>query len=277
MSEYLLQENPRVSVADVQKVLLMMVKEIKRICEKYDIPYWLNGGSALGAIRHQGFIPWDDDLDIAMMLDDYHRFIEVLKTDLSSNYYFQCFETDTRYNVLIPAMKIRLKDTQLKEINWLLRNKCLDGEGVFIDVFVYRHLASFNSEKLYRLQLYGWMPLMVILDNIGINTKALKRAYVNRRNKYDKMNKKSSLIGFDWVWRSFKKPFVFVKTDILPVKMVNFEDIMLPVANNFEKFLDMAIAVSWRELPPLEHRAPKHIIKIDLGRYKDDECQKNAR
>jgi lipopolysaccharide cholinephosphotransferase len=66
------------TVADVQHVLLNMLKDVNCVCEKHNIPYFLNGGSALGAYRHHGFIPWDDDVDIAMMDNDYQRFLEVV-------------------------------------------------------------------------------------------------------------------------------------------------------------------------------------------------------
>ena len=129
-------------MSDVHKVLLQMLKDIDVICRKHKIPYWLNGGSALGAYRHKGFIPWNDDADIAMMYEDYLRFIKALQEDLPDGYYFQCFETHKEYNVLIPAMKIRKKGTYLKEVNSLLANKCKDGDGIFVDVFVYDHCTN---------------------------------------------------------------------------------------------------------------------------------------
>jgi len=79
--DYILKTNPDgsvVTVADVQHVLLEMLKDIDALCQKHQIPYFLNGGSALGAVRHQGFIPWDDDADIAMMRSDYLRLQSVL-------------------------------------------------------------------------------------------------------------------------------------------------------------------------------------------------------
>ena len=84
MEQYVVKKNPdgsEITVADVQKVLLVILKDIDAICRRHSISYWLNGGSALGAVRHQGFIPWDDDADIAMMRSDFERFIEIMKKE----------------------------------------------------------------------------------------------------------------------------------------------------------------------------------------------------
>ena len=70
-------------------IMLKLLRELDRICTKYDIPYWLDGGTLLGAIRHGGFIPWDDDIDVAMLRNDYYRFLEVAKTELRDYIYLQ--------------------------------------------------------------------------------------------------------------------------------------------------------------------------------------------
>lgn len=275
MTDYILSNDPYVTVKEVQDILLYMVKEIDKVCKKNNIEYLLEGGSALGAARHGGFIPWDDDLDIAIKNSDFPRFIEALRKDLPDNFYFQCYETDKRYNVLIPSMKIRLKGTNITEANWLLRNRCKDGEGIFVDVFVLRNTSNNKkTDSRYRFGYYFLTPFLILLENIGINPTWLKDIYIKRRNKYDKINEESDFIGLDWVWRAFNRPYVFEKNDIFPTKLVKFEDIELPVANNVEKFLDIAISSSWRELPPESKRAPKHIVKIDLGAYKNDNKNK---
>ena len=88
-----MKDGSEVTVKDVQNILLDMIKDIDELCKKNNIEYVLTGGSTLGAIRHKGFIPWDDDMDIAMKRSEYHKFIKALKKDLDpAKYTFHCYE-----------------------------------------------------------------------------------------------------------------------------------------------------------------------------------------
>ena len=85
-------------MTNIQRHLYTLIKEIDEICKKNDIVYYLAGGSALGALRHRGYIPWDDDMDIVMTRDNYHKFIEVCKTQLPPNRSIECQEVDRGYH-----------------------------------------------------------------------------------------------------------------------------------------------------------------------------------
>lgn len=269
MKQYILKtksDGTVITVRDVQNILLEMAKVVDQICVRHNIPYFLNGGSALGAVRHQGFIPWDDDYDIAMMYDDYKKFMRVLAKELPEDYTFHCFDTHKQYNVSIPAMKIRKKGTYIKEANTLLANRIKDSDGLFVDVFVYDYV---NKNKLLDLPLrllnMAILPFIILLDNLHINPVFLKRWYVSNARLYGALNRNSDYVGFDLTW-SYKnplKPFIFKKSDIYPVKYVPFEDTKLPIANQEHEFLCMAIAPSYMTLPRVQE--PKHIVDIDLG------------
>lgn len=268
--DYILKENSdgsKITVKDVHKVLLEMLKDIDEICQKHNIPYFLNGGSALGAFRHKGFIPWDDDADIAMMKDDYLRFIKVLKKHLPDKYVFHCYDEDKRYNPLIPRMKIRKKGTYIKEVNKLLENRIKECDGIFVDIFVYDYCSNNKLMDLpFRLFNYFLTPFIILFDNLGINPIILKDLFVKNADFYGNLNKGSEFIGFDlcWVFKNPLKPFIFRKKDIFPVQYVSFENVKLPIARKIHEYLCIAIAPSYNILPPIKKRLPKHIIDIKL-------------
>lgn len=94
--------------------------EVDRICKKYNINYYLTWGSALGAIRHKGFIPWDDDIDISMFWDDYVKFEEICKVELGDKFFLQNIDTDKEN--WVAWNRIRMNDTtsmypELKHMN----------------------------------------------------------------------------------------------------------------------------------------------------------------
>jgi lipopolysaccharide cholinephosphotransferase len=256
-----------ITVRDVQLVLLDMLKDIDAICVRHDIPYFLNGGSALGAFRHQGFIPWDDDIDIAMMDNDFERFLEVASEALGQDYAIHAYEIDRCYNVCIPGMKIRKKGTYVKEVNQLLKNKCKDSDGLFIDVFVYSNVSNNALVDLpLRLLNMALMPLIVLLENANLNPIVLKSWFKWNAKLYSRICRNSKYIGFDLTW-TFKhplKPFRFLRDDIYPTKRIQFEDGVFPVASNIESYLEVAIGPGFRQLPKNEDRQPKHIIDIVL-------------
>ncbi len=270
MEEYILKkldDGRIITVRDVQLVLLDMLKMIDQLAVKNDIPYFLVGGSALGAVRHQGFIPWDDDADIAMMREDYERFLKILPEQLPEGYMFQCFETHKEYTVTIPAMKIRKKGTYVKEANTLLANKCKDGDGLFIDVFIIDHISEHKwNDRLNRLGSLALMPVITCLENLNMNPLLLKKLFVNHAKHYGARNAGSSLIGYDltWTFASFNCPLVYPKDMIYPTKRIAFEDTMLPVPHHVEDYLKIEIGEDYMQFPSPKQRAPKHIVDLKL-------------
>lgn len=114
----------------LQKTELEILLEFQRICHKYALQYYLVAGSLLGAVRHQGFIPWDDDIDVAMPRKDFKKFKAVCKSELPEPYFYQDYKTDPNF---FPCYaKLRKSGTQMPEENFAgisLHN------GIFIDIF----------------------------------------------------------------------------------------------------------------------------------------------
>lgn len=116
-------------LAQVQPVLLEILEEVDRVCRENRIRYFLYAGTLLGAVRHQGFIPWDDDLDIAMLREDYEKFRRLAPEKLNSRYCFQDWNTDPEYAV--PFGKVRKRGTLYVEA----KSRRLSENGFYVDIF----------------------------------------------------------------------------------------------------------------------------------------------
>lgn len=269
--EFLLKEKKdgtKIMVRDVQLALLEMMKDIDKICRDNNIEYCLTGGSTLGAYLYKGFIPWDDDLDIAMMRKDYKKFIKALEKDLDKEKYtFHCFEKNKKYDVTWPYMKIRKKNTYIKEVNKLLPNRCDDCNGIFIDVFIYDYMAKSTILDLpLRLCNSVLMPIIIFFENLKLNPIPLKWLYRFNAKLYGKIFNGSKYIGDDltWTYRNPMTPLRYEKAKMFPAVLTPFEDTMLPVPNDTRDYLIR----HWTErcltpLPP-EKRKPGHVFDISL-------------
>lgn len=125
----------------VQLAQLEIAQEIKRVCEENDIPYFLCDGSLLGAIRHQGFIPWDDDMDIGMLRRDYERFCSIAPEKLKQEYCLQTWYTDPNYG--LPFAKIRKRNTLYLEA----KSSLLQENGFFVDIFPFDFVPEDPQER----------------------------------------------------------------------------------------------------------------------------------
>lgn len=116
---------------EAQLKQLAILQEIHRICTAHAIDYWLDGGTLLGAVRHGGFIPWDDDIDIAMREEDLPRFAEACRTELPDHLYLQT--TDTEPACRLPICKVRDKESFLVEYADDFTRPY--GKGLYVDIF----------------------------------------------------------------------------------------------------------------------------------------------
>lgn len=120
----------RETLDKLQQEEMGILAELDRICTEYGIPYYLAAGSCLGAIRHAGMIPWDDDIDLFLHREDYERLLAVLPEALSSAYFLQTMDTDPEY--MYPFAKIRKNDTSF--VQEALRDIPMH-HGIYIDLF----------------------------------------------------------------------------------------------------------------------------------------------
>ena len=180
-------------IKKLQAVQLDILEHFMAVCQKHKIRYYAAGGTLLGAARHKGFIPWDDDIDVQMMWGDYLKLMQVAPDEFIYPYYFQTYQTDTFGEVT--CNRLRRSDTtgftrwELENVHDPNYNK-----GIYIDVFpmfpVPKNLADREIQKVqimsYWRALRGWNALQ--------NEKAGKAsAYVEYIDDYMMMSKKKSL------------------------------------------------------------------------------------
>jgi len=120
------------TLRQAQLVLLRMFKIIDYICRKYDIKYWMCSGTLLGAVRHKGFIPWDDDLDICMLREDYEKFIEIAVREFPADMILQTRDIDPNYTYLPLPCKVRDKKSIILSPGF---EDSKSEKGLFIDIF----------------------------------------------------------------------------------------------------------------------------------------------
>lgn len=267
--EYVLKKTEtgkKITVRMLQNKLLEMMKDIDKICQKNDINYFLAGGSCLGAVRHHGFIPWDYDMDIAMSRVEYNKFVKALKKDLGDKYVFHCYEKNKKYPVYWPAMKIRLKNTYIREANKFLPNPCTDSDGIFIDVFIYDYMSN-NRFLDFILRIINTilMIALVFFENLGINLIPIKELYRFNARMYGKLCKNSKYFADEITW-SFNplKPFKYKYLDIYPTKKIKFEDTSFPVPGNYCEYLRKNYGDNYMEPISVEKQVAKHILDINL-------------
>lgn len=135
-----------VELKKLQNEILDILVEVSNICEKNNIDYFIIGGTALGAIRHKGFIPWDDDIDIGMTRENYDKFLEIAQNSLSSNLFLQTPYTEK--HTPFYYTKVRKKGTLFVE---KYCRKLNIEHGVFIDIFPYDNIP--DDEIVYKKQL----------------------------------------------------------------------------------------------------------------------------
>lgn len=141
--QYELREryNPNGSTLRRQQLRMFeMLQYIDTVCKNHGIRYWLCSGTLLGAVRHGGFIPWDDDVDIEMLREDYRKFVKVMATEaLCGKYVLQNHDTDSNY--FAPYGKLRDLHSYIKEEN--TNDLYYKYKGCYIDVFVLEPSSSF--------------------------------------------------------------------------------------------------------------------------------------
>ncbi len=267
-------------LSSIQNILLAYLLEVDRICRKHDIKYFLGGGTLLGAVRHHGFIPWDDDADIMMLREDYDKFCKIAKSEMPSSMTFQTNENDK--NCFYEFAKFRLNDTTFatgfakehkqmhnglafdifchdKTANSKLGQKLHLGMTLFTRALVFNkwnHRKAENGSKLQSVVTDFCKTVFPIKFSLWLEKKTLKFF----------KNKKNAKYLYDGMGRNiYNGSFPIEYLD--EVIYVDFEGYKLPVPKEYDKYLTFLYG-DYMELAPLSTRLGCHEIELcDIGKY----------
>ena len=228
----------------VHEVVEKIIFEIDRICRKHHIPYALAFGSALGLNNYGDFVPWDDDGDIVIDYFDYDRLVDAFKADLSDEFVFDTEAVNPRYNPLIPHIKVRYKNSFIKEkTRFTLPDRC-DNHGIFVDICLFMGVPeSKKAHKRLIRKSFMLMPLYVVLDAfMHLNPKCIRKSLRKHEqkvaNKYKDSNYVSQSVAIPF--QAFPKKYVenlsFPREVIYPFKEYDFLGKKIYSFNDVEEF-----------------------------------------
>lgn len=264
---------PVTQLRHLQLTILGILRDIDTLCKEYSIEYYLLGGSSIGAVRHKGFIPWDDDLDIAMSSENYNRFIKVCREHLDNNkYYFQEGLVDWPLNF----SKVRLKGTRLIEYEGYADNP--DNLGIYLDVFKLENSPSNIIAQRWQYLMAKYFLCYQLASRTFESANAKKKLMMflsfPLRNKLIRKWVQGGVEGYgpdseyygSFYFRTrfrtaFTKKSVFGKPRYLP-----FEDMMLPVQENYDAYLTQMFG-DYMTPPPPDKQVGLHMIDVDFGAY----------
>ncbi|SDB15620.1 LicD family protein [Eubacterium oxidoreducens] len=259
---------------------LEMICEVNKICEKHQIKWFIAHGTLLGAVRHGGFIPWDDDIDINMPREDYERFRKIANEELKAPFFFQCSENESDYFLGFGRIRDeRGTDCFLADCNKAINN------GIYMDIFPMddviedekkRYKQSKKIEKYRRLNyasiyaktnraFYEVRPLQWWW--YCIRARFLQKLYgkqylIEQFNRACQLgNHKGGIRSAIHCLRTNYECCYWYKEDYEKLTKLSFEGLMMPAPAGYKRCLE----IKWKDymaLPPVHERGYKHVEHI---------------
>lgn len=270
-------ETKKLNNKQVKEALLDTLVYFDKICKKYDLKYTLDAGTVLGAVRHHGFIPWDDDIDVAMPYKDYKKLIS-FSSEINKNNRFIIHgyskEINDKENYIYPYLKLEDNHT----IADFKMNK--DQGGAWVDIFplnnvpansklylkyirklrIYYRLLFIGNRRFKENQIKSGIRSLIYLDRNRMRDKMIK--YIDKLDELPATNYLSETIGncmCDTSAEVFRKKIPVEWFDNLA--KLEFEGYKFCAISEYEKYLTMQYG-DWKKLPPLEDRVNSHSFDL---------------
>lgn len=272
----------------LQECLLGIYQDIAAVCEKYNLSIMLGGGSVLGAIRHQGFIPWDDDMDAMMPREDYDKFIECFDKELGDKYFLEVPRSKVKSGILY--MQVIKKGTRLLSLNNVYED---DKNGLRIDIFPIERASSSKfrrkvigciSNFSYRIlhsipfsTIHAKNPLYKQCYQYSLQTKMIyySRYYIGlflsifpQKKLFDAYDRFiSSSKGDEYctipTGRKHYGGETLSRSVFLPVKKAKFEGVEVNIPNDADAYLKNLYG-DYMKIPPVEKRERHFYVEFKL-------------
>ncbi len=266
-----------IELTQMQQIETNILKYIDEICQKYNIEYTVVGGTAIGAIRHNGFIPWDDDIDIGLTPKNYYKLLKCIEEDNNERYKLLNYNNEDTYNY--PFAKVVDTKTSLVENIQIPINNY----GVFVDIFKYFGMPNnrvhrfFYFYKIKKYHKYNCYMINNNLKNNNIFIRTIKNIIKFRAKqigiekilkKFEKITNKYPIEKSKYCtsnWPLAKRKNQILESDIFTNGTFRhkFDDIEVNIMKEYDKYLTNAYG-NYMQLPPKEKQIPPHPSNVYL-------------
>jgi lipopolysaccharide cholinephosphotransferase len=273
----------------LQQVLALMLKDIVGLCERYHIEWCVCGGVCLGAVRHKGFIPWDDDLDIFVSRKDIPILEQAVACEFPNKYKIKSPQTSRDY--CLGIFRIVLNETRLRG-----RDDFTDDCGVFCDIFVLedapqsllrRYVHGFGSlcfgliQSSRRFAEHSENYAQVVKGNPEAEKSVSQKVRLGKlfgfrsaeawTKSWDKWNSKHCGCKSEYIscpaGRKHYFGELYKRKDFFPVSYGEFEGIRVPLPANPDAYLTALYGADYMTPPPENERESHVVLEFDLGKY----------
>lgn len=258
----------------LHRIQIEILDEIVRICDKHNLRYYLTAGTMLGAVRHKGFIPWDDDVDVDMPREDYEEFCKLCKTELNDQFFLHNIESDDKYWLV--HGKVRKNGTFFEESTMVDMDV---PKGIFVDIFpldeVPKETSCFQRFRKKRIRFLTYIifkkrkfkiehsPIIkFITPFIPFSIKTLDKWRLKLMKKQNGKN-----CGY---YVSYGSQYDIQKMTILKSKFdppceLEFEGKKYKTMGDYKYFLKRVYGEDYMQIPPQEKRVTHRPVRYSFG------------
>ena len=275
------------TIRKLQLKELESLRVFKEFCQKNNLLFYFCGGCCIGTLRHQGFIPWDDDIDLCIPSKDYHTLISVFEEKYSDRYEIMNADKDPKYP--LSTTRIMIKGTQFCEE--ALKDLPLN-LGIFLDIYPLETVSE-NDQEFRKQARRAWfwshlrmlklVPRPFILNN-GWKSRIIKavtytagtiisllpislKTCISQENKAKSLHSHEEPKRFAFMCDTNPYKSVWSYDEIFPLKQLDFEGMKVNFPANLHEHLTQFYDGDYMQLPPVEQRKNHYPARLDFGRW----------